>query len=550
MGDPFQLVAAILAVAAVVGFAAVRLRQPLLVAFIAVGILVGPSVLGWVDKSEPLELFAEIGIAVLLFLVGLKLDIGLVRRNGKVAALTGLGQVAFTSIVGFGIALLLGFDVVPALYIAIALTFSSTIIIVKLLSDKKELEELHGRIALGFLIVQDIVVVVVMIALSTFGGGTGNGLGVELGLVVAKGAALAAGLAVMMRWVLPWVLHRVAASQELLLVAVVAWAVSLAALGDRLGFSIEVGAFLAGFALASTPFRDAIGSSLTPLRDFLLLFFFIELGLGFDFSASGGQVGPAIVFSLFVLIGNPLIVLVIMGVMGYRKRVGFLAGLTVAQISEFSLIFVILGRQLGHIDDSVVGLVTLVGVITIGLSTYLILYSKQIYERIAPALSIFERAVPAVEPDGDDAVTPDVIVYGYGRFGQELSHRLVDVGVRVIVVTWDPQAVMNDPDREGIEVVFGDAANAAFPETLPLAHVGAIVSTIPEVPTNLALLASLRRHGYDGVFAATVHVVADAEVLAAAGTDIVLKPFADAANQAADRVVGWLDLDEGVARAP
>ena len=313
-GDTFTLMAAILAVAAGVGFLANRARQPLIVAFIAVGVLVGPSVLGWVSDTEPIELFAEIGIAVLLFLVGLKLDVHLVRTTGKVALITGLGQVVFTSVVGFGLALALGMSATVASYVAVALTFSSTIIIVKLLSDKRELDELHGRIALGFLIVQDIVVVLVMIVLTTVGGDREGSVPAQIGLVVARRAlALVAAMVVIIRWVLPRLLHLVASSQELLIVSAVAWAVSVAAFSDWLGFSVEVGAFLAGFAVASTPYRETIAASLTGLRDFLLLFFFIELGAQLDFSAIGSQVPAALVLSVFVLIGNPVIVLVIMG---------------------------------------------------------------------------------------------------------------------------------------------------------------------------------------------------------------------------------------------
>jgi len=222
--------------------------------------------------------------------------------------------------------------------VAVALTFSSTIIIVKLLSDKRELEQLHGRIAIGFLIVQDIVVVLVMIVITAVGGAENASLTSEVVEVLAKGLGLLAVVGGLMRWVLPRVMALVAGSRELLVISSVAWAVSLAAVSDALGFSTEVGAFLAGFALASTPFRESLASSLTGLRDFMLLFFFIELGSQLDFSLIGPQVTAAIVLSLFVLIGNPIIVLVIMGLMGYPKRVSFLSGLAVAQISEFSLL--------------------------------------------------------------------------------------------------------------------------------------------------------------------------------------------------------------------
>ena len=319
-------IAATLAIAGVFGAAGTALRQPLIISYIAAGIFVGPAVLGWVTATSQIELFASIGIAILLFVVGLKLDIGLISSVGPVALATGLGQVAFTSGVGFVIALMLGYGTTAAIYIAVALTFSSTIIIVKLLSDKREIDSLHGRIAVGFLIVQDIVVVIVMIVLSAFGGDDGVALPSALLRVFLTGVAFVALIVALMRFVIPPILERIARSPELLVMAAIAWAISLAALGDGLGFSKEVGAFLAGFSLASTKFREAIASRLTSVRDFLLLFFFIDLGSKLDVTTIGDQVAPALVLSVFVLVGNPLIVVGIMGFMGYRRRTGFLAG--------------------------------------------------------------------------------------------------------------------------------------------------------------------------------------------------------------------------------
>ena len=322
----FYEIGALLLIAAVMGAVAIWLRQPLIVAFIAVGILSGPAGFNWVHSADQVDLLAKIGITLLLFVVGLKLDVHLIRRMGRVALATGLGQVVFTSLIGYVMALGLGLSPVPALYVAVALTFSSTIIIVKLLSDKREIDALHGRIAVGFLIVQDILVVLVMIGLSALGAGDkADNLEYEVLAVLFKGTAFLTGLGLVMRYGLPHLLRRLARSQELLMLFAVAWGVSLASLGEILGFSKEVGAFLAGVSLASTPYREAIGARLVSLRDFLLLFFFLSLGAQLDVGLMGGQLGPAMALSLFVLVGNPLIVMIIMGVMGYRARTGFLA---------------------------------------------------------------------------------------------------------------------------------------------------------------------------------------------------------------------------------
>ncbi|MFV9455317.1 cation:proton antiporter [Rhodococcus sp. NM-2] len=525
----FALIAVILAIAAVAGLLATRLRQPMIVAFIGVGILVGPAGTGWVAADSTIELLARLGIAILLFLVGLKLDLHLIRSTGPVALATGLGQVLFTSVVGYLIAIALGMDSVTAVYVAVALTFSSTIIIVKLLSDKRELEQLHGRIAVGFLIVQDIVVVLVMIALNVFGRQNGDSLAVNIALVVVKGVGLLAALAVLMRYVLPWLLHHIARSQELLVLFGVAYAVSIAAVSDALGFSSEVGAFLAGVSLASTPYRDALGARLVSLRDFLLLFFFLDLGSRLEFTHAADQIPEAVIFSLFVLIGNPLIVVLIMAAMRYPVRVGFLAGLTVAQISEFSLILAALGLSLGHISNATVSLITVVGLATIGGSTYMILYSHQLYHRLARWLRVFEwtgsRASEVTQADSDVYA----ILYGLGRFGRHVADHLSRAGHRVLAVDFDPHRVGANT-RDGVTAIYGSAEDVHFLDTLPLVQARFVISTIPLLETNRALLHALNHHEYRGHIALTAHTVHDAEQLRAAGAEVILEPFSLAAD--------------------
>jgi Kef-type K+ transport system membrane component KefB len=536
--NPFYETAFVLLISAIVGAIGLQLRQPLIVAFIAVGILVGPSVLGWVVPSAEMELLAELGIALLLFVVGLKLDLHLIQSMGPVALATGLGQVAFTSIVGFLISLLLGFAPLTSVYVAVALTFSSTIIVVKLLSDKREIDSLHGRIALGFLIVQDLIVVLVMIGLSALGAEADLSPGMTLLQLVLKGGLLLAGVGGMMTFVLPKLLHHLARSQELLLIFAIAWAVALSALSELLGFSSEVGAFLAGISLASTRYRDAIGSRLVSIRDVLLLFFFVDLGAHLDLHLLGAQIIPALVLSLFVLIGNPMIVMAIMGYMGYRKRTSLLSGLTVAQISEFSLILAALGLSLGHIGEETVGLITLVGLITIGVSTYMILYSHLLYERLSSLLSIFERRIPHREEAGDtvfSAAGADVIVYGLGRYGGWLVNRLSSKGLIVHGVDFDPENVRRWR-RQGFSVHYGDAEDPEYPSHLPLSTVKWVVSSIPGIEVNLTLLHALKHYGYEGKLAVTIHQDHEGETLQTSKVDLILRPFVDAAEQAAEEL--------------
>ena len=538
MNSTYHEFALLLMLSAVVGAIAVRLRQPLLVAYIIVGIAVGPAVFGWVHAHDQIDLLAQIGITVLLFVVGLKLDLRHIRHIGPVALATGLGQLCFTILFGFVIVLALGKGWLEALYVAVALTFSSTIIIVKLLSDKRELDSLHGRIAVGFLIVQDLAVVIAMMVMSGLGGmgDTGaekiSGSALALSLLVRLGGA-ALLLYGLMRYVLPRIVDTLARSQELLLIFAIAWGTALAALGEYAGFSKEAGAFIAGFSLASTAYREAISARLASIRDFLLLFFFIDLGAKLDFSTLGAEVSTALILSVFVLIGNPLIVMAIMGYMGYRKRTSFLAGLTVAQISEFSIIFVAMGISLGHIGTSALGLTTLVGLLTIALSSYMILYSHRLYAWLAPWLGVFERKNPfrelAVENAHPGAKRPDVLVFGLGRYGSRLALKLREQDMQVLGVDFDPE-VIKAQQRTGLDARFGDCEAPDFIESLPLAQVPWVVSSLPDPGANRALLNALTEHQYAGQIAIVARDEVEAEAYLSFGQIEVILPF----NQAAD----------------
>jgi len=543
----FYEIAALLVLAAGVGFVGLMLRQPLIVSFIAVGILAGPSALNIARSDEYIDLLAELGIAVLLFLVGLKLDLNLVRTLGPVALMTGLGQVAFTTIFGFLIGLALGLDPVTAIYVAIALTFSSTIIIVKLLSDKREIDSLHGRIALGFLIVQDIVVVLAMIMLSAIGvGAQSDSALADILSVFGYGALMLVAIGLFIRYLANPLMERLSRSPELMISFAIGWAALLAALGHYFGFGKELGGLLAGVSLASTPFREAIAARLASLRDFLLLFFFIALGASLDLGVLGDNIGAALVFSVFVLVGNPLIVLAIMGAMGYRKRTGFLAGLTVAQISEFSLIFMAMGVTIGHVAADAMGLVTLVGLITIAASTYMITWSHQLYDVVEPVLGPFERAGAGTEEDNwqPRADSHDAIVFGMGRYGLAIAEELDRAGMKVLGVDFNPAAA-RQARQKGFDVMFGDATDPEFVAHLPLSGVSWAISAVPEHDTGLthddprrSLIRSLGDTVFDGRIAIAVHNPQSARRLADAGADLVLMPYRDAAARAASLVVG------------
>jgi Kef-type K+ transport system membrane component KefB/Trk K+ transport system NAD-binding subunit len=547
----FHEIAWLLLGAAAVGLLGAVLRQPLIVSFIAVGIAAGAFLESSAETASQIRFLAELGVSLLLFLVGLKLDWRLVTTLGPVALATGLGQVAFTAGVGFPIGLALGLDWLTSLYVAVALTFSSTIIVVKLLSDKRELETLHGRIALGFLIVQDIVVVIAMVALSTIGIGAAQAQGglVKLLTIGASLFGVVAFLALFVRYVADPLMAWLARTPELLVIGAIGWAATAAAIGDTIGLGKELGGLAAGVSLGSTPYRDMISARLAALRDFLLLFFFVSIGAVLDLSTLGQDFTRAVVFSLFVLIGNPLIVILIMAWMGYRARTGFLAGVTVAQISEFSLVFMAMGLALGHVDQSAVGLVTLVGLVTIAGSVYMITYSHQLYAWLRPLLRPFDFGSwreAAAENDEDEPAV-DVIIFGLGRFGGQLLRRLEDAGYNVLGVDLDPQVIARFA-REGHQVRFGDVTEQEFWAELPLTQARWIVLSAPygtilltETDPRSGLLTAIRTHRFGGRVAIAARDDREARRLAEGGVDLVLYPFDDAATSAAKQIT---DLDE------
>ena len=537
--DPFSEIAAVLAVAATIGALAFWLRQPLIIAFIFVGILLGPAGLNWVHALDQVDLFAKLGIGLLLFVVGLKLDPHLIRSVGPVASVAGLGQMTMTAVIGYAVALALGMTPMNAFYVAAALMFSSTVIIVKLLSDKREIDALQGRIALGILIMQDIVVVILMIGLTAYGGETlESRVGKQALEVIAKGIGFLVLVATITRYVLPRLLWSLARWPELLTLFAIAWAIGLASLGTGLGFSKEVGAFVAGVALAATPYRAILAARLVSLRDFLLLFFFIDLGVQIDVGHLQAAIGPAILLSVIVLVGKPIMVTALVGAMGYAKRTATTTGLAMGQISEFSLILAALGLSLGHIDKPTMGLITLVGLITIGLSTYMILYSDWFYDRLAPALRLFRfrrHRTAALIDDTAQAHAPpvDTIVFGLGRYGRNLVLELQRRGHSVLGVDFNPQLVKLWQQR-GLATLYGDLEDAELFHALPLTDARWVINTIPVRDTSLVLLHALKHNEFSGHTALTAETIQHRDFLLDAGADIVLLPYRDAASEAAD----------------
>jgi Kef-type K+ transport system membrane component KefB/Trk K+ transport system NAD-binding subunit len=496
----FYDITAVLVIAGLIAMLVSLLKQPSIIAFIITGLVIGPLGYFQLRQGGALDVLGQIGITLLLFMVGLELDLKRIRQLGKVAFYTGLGQIIFTAVIGFFITRFLGFSVIPALYISVALTFSSTIIVVKLLSEKRDLQSLYGRIVVGFLMVQDFVALTVLLFL---GGSVSGAADVFRSLptwqyliaVSVKALIITLLLLWLSKRVFPKFLSRLGKSDELLLIFSLGWALGLAAFMSLpvVGFSFEIGGFLAGLALANSQVHYEISARIKSLRDFFIIIFFIVFGAKLAFTGVGSLLLPALILSLFVLIGNPLILMFIMGVLGYKPRTAFFAAVTTAQISEFSFVMVALGSRLGHISEQVVGLVTLVGLITIAGSSYMIIYSQQLYSWLQKPLAWFDfKNGSAEHKSKGTALKNHVVLIGAHRLGSHLIEILSKLGQSFVIVDFDPE-IASLLAKKDYNVICGDITDSYIQEQVNLAKAKLIISTIPDFDDNLTLLNSVNR---------------------------------------------------------
>lgn len=484
----FVDIVAIILFSAGFGIIAHFLKQPLVLAYILAGVLLGPFALGLIDPFGPIITFSQIGVAFLLFLVGLNLSTRVFREVGRISVITGVGQVFFTTLIGMAIATFLGFNLTESFLIAIALSFSSTIVIVKLLSDKRGLDTLYGKISIGFLIIQDFIAIGVLVFLT----GLTTGLTLET-LVAETGLKLAALLAVpfLFNRFVGGLVHRVPQNHEMIFLAGVAWCFFMAWFSFLLGFSIEIGAFLAGMSLASLPINYEISFKIKPLRDFFLILFFVVLGSQLTLTGVENVLGPAVLLSLFVLVGNPLIVLVLMGSQGYRKKTSFLSGLTVAQISEFSLIIIALGASSGLLSSGVISLMVLVGIITIAVSSYFIMHGERIFLSLSRTLSVFERKRLKERLDSYRSRHYEIVLVGCHEMGHHILRGLEDVKHKILIVDFNP-SIVRTLSRRGYHCLYGDITDDEVMEKVTSFSPSLVISSIPIFEDNAYLLRELR----------------------------------------------------------
>lgn len=503
----------------------------MIVWYIIAGILLGPAMLWWLQHTEQAQIFSHIGVVLLLFMVWLGLNPSLVKELGTSSVIIWVWQVVFTSVIGVWIALLLWFTSIESIYIALALSFSSTIIIVKLLSDKGVMDELFGKVSLGMLIVQDIIAMLIVMTLSSLPAPGVEVVWLSFVLVLLVKILLVAGVSyALSRYVLPKLLPLIANSQEFLLIFTIGRSLLFAASMELIGFSLEIGALLAGVTLASSPYRFEIASKLKSLRDFFIMIFFVFLGSQLQFAGIFDYLFPIIVFSLFVLIGNPLVIMSLMGYLWYQKKNSMMVWFTTAQISEFSFILMGIALAVWHITNTyIVSMITIIGLITIAGSSYYFAYSEQIYYSIKKYLSFFERRVPDAEKEfSDQNEQYDIVVFGNHRTAHWIVDMLVKNNKNFIIVDYDPH-VIKKLQSQWIPCKYGDAGDIDLLEELNLHKAKMIVSTIHDYESNALILHQTKKIHTDLVTIMSANRIDDAESLYEQWANYVLVPH----------IIGW-----------
>jgi Kef-type K+ transport system membrane component KefB len=497
------------------------IRQPLILGYILAGLLVGPAAFGLIQSADLFQVFSEIGIALLLFIIGLGMNVNELKKLGRVVGFVAFATFLVVTLVGFGTSSLLGFSRTEAFIAGLAMFFSSTIIIVKILSDKKEQNRLHGQIAIGVILLDDIVATFALLFVAASRNGHNFHLN-EVVLLLAKGILLLAFLAICSSKILPRVSRYMAETQELLFLFAISWGFGIATLFNMAGFSIEVGALFGGVALASSPYVQEIASRLKPLRDFFVVIFFITLGESLNTHNLVSALIPAVLLSALVIIVKPMVVTSAMGILGYTKRVSFKTGINLSQISEFSIVLVVLAANTGIVGEKLSATITLVAIITIAVSTYLMQYDDELYVHFDKIkLHMFEKEVSYRE--SRHAVGHPIILLGYHHGGHEFVHIFRQMKHRFLVVDYNPE-IIDMLDQQKVDYLYGDVTDTELLNEAQIRKAKLVVSTISDHSTNVFLVNLLEKINPGAAFISHADNVHQATELYDLGASYVMIP--------------------------
>ena len=526
--------------AAILAFIAKIFKQPLIPAYILAGLILGPMALKIIHDVEVINHISEIGIMFLLFLVGLEMELKKLKNVGLVTIFTGALQVVLTFLAGYAAGLFLGFNTINAIYAGLVVAFSSTMIVIKLLFDKKELNTLHGRIILGILFVQDIFVI---LALTIFAG-TSTFTAAAVLPIIGKFIALGTIAYLLNRFVAYKIFRVAARNSELLVLLSIGFLFFFALLAYLFGFSVSIGAFLGGITLANLPYSQSLIARISSLKDFFATIFFVALGLQLTVPSLSIILKPLIIFLVMIFLLKPFIIMLLLSLMGYDKRNSFASSISMAQISEFGLI---LALSVDNMAPELFTIIILLGIITIGLTSYLMKYDLWIYMKLAPLLSIFEKLSKKHRRIGAEYKNhKKVILFGANRMGQVFIRSLGNRMKRyLLVIEFNPELIEKLEEKK-IATMYGDMTNPEVLNRINFKHAKVIISTVPSGMDNLILLKHLKKVKSKALKFVTAHTLEESFELYDAGADYVIIPQIMSGERVASFLEKYMDNKKGL----
>lgn len=542
MFDPILVFSLFVVAASLLGFVFLAFRLPLIIAYITAGLVLGLFVVSDGTISA-LSFLPEVGLAFLLFLLGIELDVREIRHFGRQIIFASVAQMVLSTAAGFLIASFLGFGRVDAIFLGLGLAFSSTIIVVKLFVDKKELSSLHGKMAVGILLFEDLVAVVALMFLTLRASALNIGLtaGLPFLAFVLKGMFLFGVALVFARVTLPFFFKTAASSPELLFLSGIGLCFAFIALALVLGFGLSIGAFLAGVSLASSSYRHHIAARIKPLRDLFITLFFVDLGLRVAFSFSAVALLPIAFFTLYALLAKPTIFMGLLGLLGYKKHTSFLTSVGLSQISEFSLILLVVGQSTGQVGEGSLSTLAVAALASMALSSVAVTHATEIYKRASKPLSFFERKGARFgEYVKEEEIRDHILLLGCDRAGRMLLPVLKKSDQRFLVADFNPE-VVRQLTADGFPVLFGDISDPEFAQELNADKAKILISTIGDPHDNAYLLNLVKGKGKKPIFIASAETPAEALKLYEQGADLVLVPHMITGEYIADVLSGKVD---------
>lgn len=522
MNNIFIQLAVILSLSSALGLIVYKLKLPLLIAYLGCGLLLSLLTSFDVSKSSALSFLPDIGLAFVLFLVGMELDLREIKNYGKQILTAGILQVIITAVLGTFIAQSFGFNASEAIYLGIGLSFSSTLVVVKLLLDKKELTSLYGKLSLGILLLEDLLAVVILLVMTSGTLSLANSL--SLPVFFIKVIALFLAVFLLNRFLLSALFKIISDSPELLFLTALAWCFSFITLASSLGFSILIGAFLAGVALASSPYHFHIQAKVKPMRDFFLCLFFVYLGTRVNFFNITHIFPLILVFVLYAVLIKPLIYLLILGIFGFRKHTMFLTAINLSQVSEFSLIILLVALKFGLVSQTGLTVIALSSVLSFVSSSLIISKSTKIYKYVSFVVAFFEKEKhPVWEKEGEAKLLDHVVIIGAHRVGADVVKFFKREGQSMVVLDHNPHQVEMLLSLS-IPVIYGDMQDPESLDILSLDEAKIIISTAPDLEGNKTLLEDLKVRHISAPVVVRAETIKDARSLYKLGADYVIIP--------------------------